>query len=326
MRAPMRVLVTGSGGFLGAHVADRFARAGWTVLAAGRKNGGDWRLARLGVAAEPVRLDLTAPGEEIAAAVADARPDLIVHCAAYGVDYRFQDVAASARTNLEGTLHLVRAAAQAKAGRVIHVGSCYEYGPSDRPIGEDALPAPRSLYGITKAAATLAALGTAASRGLALAVVRPFGMYGPLENDTKFVPMILRACRDGRRTELTAGGQLRDYVYVGDVAEACLRLAEMADFPAGEIVNLGSGAPITIRALGEAAAAAVGHGGDALVWGALPYRPDEAMSIVADAAKAAARLGWQASTPLDEGMRRVLAFLDPPETLPENFGVLLCAT
>ncbi|PWC73985.1 NAD(P)-dependent oxidoreductase [Azospirillum sp. TSH64] len=322
----MRVLVTGSGGFLGAHVADRFARAGWTVLAAGRKGGGDWRLARLGVAAEPVRLDLTASGEEIAAAVANARPDLIVHCAAYGVDYRFQDVAASVRTNLEGTLHLVRAAAQAKAGRVIHVGTCYEYGPSDRPISEDALPAPRSLYGITKAAATLAALGTAASRGLALAVVRPFGMYGPLENDTKFVPMILRACRDGRRTELTAGGQLRDYVYVGDVAEACLRLAETADFPAGEIVNLGSGAPITIRALGEAAAAAVGHGGDSLVWGALPYRPDEAMSIVADAAKAAARLGWRASTPLDEGMRRVLAFLNPPETLPENFGVLPCAT
>lgn len=326
MRGPMRVLVTGSGGFLGAHVAHRFAarfgHAGWTVLAAGREGSGNWRLARLGVAAEPVRLDLTASGEEIAAAVADARPDLIVHCAAYGVDYRFQDVAASTRTNLEGTLHLVRAAAQARVGRFVHVGTCYEYGPSDHPIGEDALPAPRSLYGITKAAATLAALGTAASHGLALAVVRPFGMYGPLENDTKFVPMILRACRDGRRTELTAGGQLRDYVYVGDVAEACLRLAGLADFPAGEIVNLGSGAPITIRALGEAAARAVGQGGDALVWGALPYRPDEVMSIVADAGKAAALFGWRASTPLDEGMRQTLAFLDPPEKL----GVLPCAT
>lgn len=322
MRVPMRVLVTGSGGFLGAHVAARFDQAGWTVLAAGREGSDSWRLARLGVAAEPVRLDLTASGEEIAAAVAGARPDLIVHCAAYGVDYRFQDVAASARTNLEGTLHLVRAAAQAKVGRIVHVGTCYEYGPSDRPIAEDAPPAPRSLYGITKAAATLAALGTAASHGLALAVVRPFGMYGPLENDTKFVPMILRACRDGRRTELTAGGQLRDYVYVGDVAEACLRLAELADFPAGEIVNLGSGAPITIRALGEAAAGAVGHGSDALVWGALPYRSDEVMSIVADAGKAAARLGWRASTPLDQGMQRTLTFLDPPEKL----GVLPCAT
>ncbi|MFX5085079.1 NAD-dependent epimerase/dehydratase family protein, partial [Acinetobacter baumannii] len=86
----MRVLVTGSAGFLGAHVAARFGHAGWTVLAAGREGSDGWRLARLGVAAEPVRLDLTASGEEIAAAVAGARPDLIVHCAAYGVDYRFQ--------------------------------------------------------------------------------------------------------------------------------------------------------------------------------------------------------------------------------------------
>lgn len=305
-----RVLVTGASGFLGAHVADLLARAGWDVLAGGRAGSVFWRLEQLGTPVRRIALDLDDEAETMTAAVRGAAPDVLIHCAAYGVDYRLQEVGRAVRANVEGTIHLVRAAAAAGTGRIVHVGTCYEYGPADRPIGEDAVLAPRSLYGITKAGGALAALGTAATLGAALAVVRPFGMYGPLENATKLVPSLLRACRDGARMELTAGGQRRDYTFVRDIAEACRRLAETASFPAGEVFNLGSGAPVTLRQLGEAAAAVVGHGGDGLLWGALPYRPDEVMNIVADTGKAASLLGWRATTTLADGLAATLAALD----------------
>ncbi len=303
-----RLLITGAAGFLGANIASAASQRGWTVLAGNRSKSDLQRLTALAPAAEPTSFDIAQSSDALSMLLAELRPDAIIHSAAYGVDYRQQDMEAAVAVNILATLRLVEAAAAAGVKRFIQVGTAYEYGSSPTPLSETSPLNPTSLYGATKAAATVTALERAAARGLPLAVVRPFGMYGRLEGGHKLVPLMIRSCLDGRPLELTPGNQLRDYTFVGDIAEACLDLAATDDFPAGSVFNLGSGAPVTLRALGEAVAAVVGRGGNSLIWGAKAYRPDEVMVIAADVAFTRERLGWRAQTSLESGLRKTLEF------------------
>jgi len=139
-----------------------------------------------------------------------------------------------------------------------------------------------------------------------IAVVRPFSMYGPLEGSHKFVPLVMEASRTGRPVELSPGNQERDYLYVGDVVDACLTLATSDIFPSGEIFNVCSGNSVTLRALATAAVEAAGGDISVLRWGAKPYRPAESMRVVGDASKLTSAIGWRATTLLAEGMKHTV--------------------
>jgi nucleoside-diphosphate-sugar epimerase len=119
--------------------------------------------------------------------------------------------------------------------------------------------------------------------------------------------MVMSASRTGRTVDLTPGEQQRDYLYVGDVVTACLKLAVATPFPAGEIFNICSGRGIGLRALANAAVAAAGGDPTMLRWEAKPYRPAESMRVVGDPAKVTAAIGWHAITSLDAGMAMTAA-------------------
>jgi nucleoside-diphosphate-sugar epimerase len=235
---------------------------------------------------------------------------MVIHCAAYGVDYRQQDYQVAIQTNVAGTALLVEAAARVWVERFIHVGTCYEYGDYPYPVSEDTCLRPRSAYGATKAAGTLVALERAAALGLPLVVVRPFTMYGPFEGEHKLVPQIVTACRKREPLNLTAGEQVRDFVFVEDIVEDCLRLAEVADFPAGEILNLGTGQAMTIHSFGKAIAEVMGQDVALLRWGLRPYRQDEIMHIVADRTKAINILRWATNTSHADGIQKTVTTLE----------------
>lgn len=301
------VLVTGATGFLGAQVATNFARAGWRVFA-GRRAGADpWRLA--GVDGPIlIDLDLETP-ETVRPALERARPVAVVHCAAYGVDYAEQDALRAEAVNVAGTLRLVEAAKDAGVGRFVHVGTAYEFGPAPSPVSETAPFRPQALYGVTKAEGARRATLRARDLGLAFAVVRPFTMYGPNERSSKLVPSLIGACLGGRRMKLTPGEQRRDYVFVGDVADAIRRLLALERFPGDEAFNIGAGRPISLRDLAETIRRCLG-GGEIFGWGELPYRKDEIMELWADATKLESLIGRVARTPLEDGIRLTAAAID----------------
>jgi nucleoside-diphosphate-sugar epimerase len=272
------LLITGASGFLGAHVAAGVAARGWDVL--------------------------DSDADALAAALDGV--DAVVHCAAYGVDYRQSDFHIALALNVAGSMRLAEAAAR-RGCRLVHVGTSYEYGTEDGVLAEDRRLSPTGIYGVTKAAATLAMLDHARRMAAPVAVVRPFSMYGPLEGAHKFVPMVMAASRAGRAVELTPGHQERDYLYVGDVVDACLTLAAADRFPAGEVFNICSGAGVTLRDLATAAVAAAGGDPAVLRWGAKDYRPAESMKVVGDPARLAAAIGWRATTSLADGMKRTAA-------------------
>jgi nucleoside-diphosphate-sugar epimerase len=310
----MKVLVTGATGFFGSHIVRILAARGHRPIALHRAGSNLDRLKRLAAGADSFRravADIRIDGD-IARVLDDIRPDAVVHAAAYGVDYREQDLEEAVATNVTATGRLVAAARRSGVRRFLHVGTCFEYGNHDGPLGEASALRPNSLYGSTKAGGSLLALALAGAGpgDLDLCVVRPFGMYGPLEGGHKFVPQVLTAARRGMPMECSPGGQERDYSYVGDIAEACGRLLTLDRFPAGQAVNLASGRTITMRRLAETAAAVAGSSGGFLNWGAHPYRPGETMRIEADTAKARSLLGDLPGTSLADGLRETLAWED----------------
>jgi len=300
------ILVTGASGFLGSHVVRELVNDGVRVAVAVRPSAKLWRLEAMSVSpARWSRIDFDlADDTSINAAFATAQPTTIIHCAAYGVGYGEQDLSLAVRNNVIGVARMIEAAADAKVARFVHIGTCYEYGSHADPISESATLRPRGIYGTTKASGSLVALDRAASLGVNLAVLRPFGMYGPFEEHTKVVPQMLNASRTKTRLPMTLGAQVRDYTFVGDIATVIYAVAKGDHFRPGGIFNVGSGAPITLRQLGVATEATIGTSGY-LDWGAREYRKDEMMSLVADTSAIHLATGWSPTTSLQFGLRQV---------------------
>lgn len=291
--------VTGANGFLGSHIVRSAVAQGLLVLATGRTAQPHARLAPLQGKFQYAPFDIDDPAEHLDAVLGQTRA--IVHCAAYGVDARQSDLAEALRINVLGSLAVQAAAARAEA-RFIHIGTSYEYGPSPAVQDESFCPAPRGIYGVSKAAATMALLDRAASSGCKTLILRPFGMYGPDEGVHKLTPLVMRSMLLNIPLDLTAGEQIRDYVYVGDVAQACMVAARIEKFPNGRIINLASGMPVRLRDFVQAAACAVRGDMNLLRWGARPYRPHEVMATQGTYALARHLLDWQPQTSLHAGM------------------------
>jgi len=208
----MRVLVTGAGGFLGSHVAERLLGAGHAVRALVRPtNVPRWLEAR-GV--ELCVGDLTDPGSrETACRGCDA----VVHAAALVTEVAVGDEA-YCEVNVRASEELARAAARAGARRFVFVGSTAVHRPNTgRPLDERTPLDGEGVYGRSKAEAERR-LGCVVSDGaLDLVVVRPSRIYGPRDSS------LLRVFRAIDRRRFFLVGPCRaevDFVYVGDVVSA----------------------------------------------------------------------------------------------------------
>ncbi len=273
----MRILVTGASGFLGAQLARLLVAAGHNVIAGCRRPKAAWRLGDLDLVPQP--LDVT-DETSVRTLFAASQPETVIHCAASGVAWNRQDPAQLYAVNVEGTERVLRALAVG-GGRFVQVGSCFEYGHADHDLRESDPLRPKSVYGVSKAAASRLALCLGEYLGVATLVVRPFGLWGEREDADRLAPAVVLASVQRKPLELTPGEQVRDYTHVEDAARIIVRLATCADFAAGKVFNLASGQPQSLADFARRLARVLG-GVDLLHFGARPYRKGEMMRLVAD--------------------------------------------
>jgi len=282
----MRALVTGAAGFIGSHVVRALVARGVKVVASDRP-GATWSsLPGSPAPAAREEADLGANAGAVALA-SRHRPDLLVHLAWYA---RPQDYLTS-RENLrsvEATNRLVAAALDRGCRRIVGVGTCLEYGASDRPSLETDSAAPDELYSVCKHAARLVAERLTAVGGASFAWARVFHLHGPGEDPRRLVPMVAGKLRRGEPVNLSPGDQVRDYLRVEDVADA---IAAVAVSDAAGTVNVCSGAPCSLRQFLLAVGKAVGRP-ELLRFGAIPYRPGERMCIAGEPAVLRG-IGWR---------------------------------
>ncbi|MFN7973399.1 MAG: NAD-dependent epimerase/dehydratase family protein [Acidobacteriota bacterium] len=292
-----RVLVTGATGFLGSHLTRRLSELGADVRAWA---GSRAHLVRLeGVRARIEDVDLR-DARRVSEACRDAAPEVVFHLAAYGVQSREGDLGQAIAVNVQGTHHLLDAIGSTACRRVVQTGTWAEYAASERPLREEDPLAPVGPYATTKAMATLLACEMASRARWDLVVLRPFSVYGPREDDGKFVPTVIDACLRGDAPRLTSCRQVRDYVYVADVVDAYVAASDaMIENPC--VVNVASGQGIALRDLALAIARHVG--GSTISFGAIPDRPREIPHVRADIGRARGLLSWTPRHGLDEGIR-----------------------
>lgn len=298
-----RLLVTGASGFVGAAVVRVALERGYAVTAVVGPRSDLARLETVRREIEIARVDIT-DGQALAGVVAVARPVACVHLAASGAVVREDDLATLIATNATAPAVLAEALADAGARRLVTAGSSSEYGTQPGAMDEAAVARPDDFYGVAKLAGGLLARIAGARHGLETVHMRLFSVYGPGEDPRRLVPSLIDALLTGRPLALTPGGQVRDFVYVDDVAAALLEAVRRPDL-GGHTLNVGTGVQTSVRELGAIVAGQLG-GEHLLRFGQLPYRPDERFSWRASTELAARILGWRARTTLPEGIARTI--------------------
>ena len=242
-------------------------------------------------------------------AIENASPEIVVNLAAGGVSPNERQPDNLTAGNAGFLERLLRACAKKPPRLFLHAGSWSEYGPADEDtlITEDHPVTPVSDYGRAKAAATHLGSTLAPELGVPMVTLRLFHVFGIGERETRLIPSLMKGLDAGLPVDLTPGGQVRDFIYVDDVAEAFRAAWDAAEIEPYQVFNVCSGSPVTVRTVAEKVADAMQKPRDLLNFGALPKRDDEDPWVVGDNAKFAGAAGWRPGLTLDEGIRRMAA-------------------
>ena len=318
-----RVLVTGGAGFIGSHVADRFLAAGNRVVVIDNLSSG--KRDNVPAAAEFHQLDIGSA--EAAHLVRDGAFDVVAHLAAQ-IDVRrsVEDPIFDARVNILGTLNLaeaVRTSPNARRTRIVFASTGGAlYGDFVTPPSPERSPKdPDSPYGISKLSVEHYLAYYSRVHGLNTVVLRFGNVYGPRQDphgEAGVVAIFCRRLLDGRPLTVYGDGtQTRDYIYVGDVADAFITAAGAA-LPAPQRLdtrafNVGTGVETSVIELTELLKQAARRDGRVEF---APKRPGELARSVLAPEKAAEQLGWRAATSLDRGLAETYAWFATQRTGP----------
>ena len=301
-----KIFITGATGFIGSHLLRRLVKERCEVHISIRENSSLWRIEDIKDDCICHTINLT-DFEGAKCLIGKIKPDIIFHLAAYGVDYRQQNIYQAVNININATVNLFESFIRNKGFRFVYTGTSLEYGHKCKPISEHDLPNPAGIYGITKSAsAQLLLFMTKQMRYGNLVILRLFGVFGELEGNHKFFPQIIAKLSRGLPVPMTGGEQVRDYIYADDLIDAYIMAAVVPLKNMVEIINIGSGKRILLEEIALNIAKQLGANENLLQFGALLYRHDEIMYSVANIEKAKNLLGWESKTPLEKGIGNMI--------------------
>lgn len=293
----MRVLITGGAGFIGSNLADCLLARGDQVLvldnyATGRRDN---------LTPQP---NLTcvegtiADADVVRRAFADFRPDHVVHAAASYKDPNNWEE--DARTNVTGTVNVVRAAVEQRVGRFIYFQTalCYGGNPLEQPITLAHPIRPESSYAISKTGGEQ----YIALSGLEFLSFRLANAYGP-RNLSGPLPTFYQRLTTGKRCFVM--NTRRDFIYINDLLQVVIKALDGAGSKG--YYHISSGSDYGIRELFDETVAALGITLQEEVE-TRERAPDDVFSILLDPTKTEQDFSWRVSTPLAEGVARTIAY------------------
>lgn len=304
---PRHVLVTGGAGYIGSHIANRLRRSGHEVTVLDNLSNGARAALEEGVNfMEADILDERAL-EQI---FAEARPDLVIHCAALSdVEDSVIQPDAYFTTNTEGTRRLLEACARHGVNRFIFSSTAAVYGNSGaEPVTETAPCRPLHPYGESKLRAeALIADHAAARSGFRFMILRYFNVVGAAADgrnglrspSSALFPKAISAILSGQKNFTIHGDDhptpdgtcVRDFIHVEDLVDAhLLGLAHLDAANASLTLNCGYGHGHSILAVLEHLRTLSGHEFD-IIFG--PRRANDPSVSVADSRELQNRLGWR---------------------------------
>jgi UDP-glucose 4-epimerase len=291
----MKVLITGGGGFIGSHLADRLLEDGHEVLSIDNYETG--RRDNLGERDGLRIVEGSITGDELDRAFTVFGPDHVVHAAA---SYKDPDAwGEDVLTNALGTANVVRAAKAAGVNRLVYFQTalCYGTKPLEQPITLDHPVRPDSSYAISKTAGEqYIALG-----GLDFVSFRLANVYGP-RNVSGPLPTFYQRLTEGKPCFVM--DTRRDFIFVDDLVEVVMQA--LGGTGSG-IYHVSTGTDFSIKELFDATIAALGIELDEEVE-VRPRAAGDAPSILLDPSRIRQDFGWQATTPLTDGVAQAIDY------------------
>ena len=312
-----KVLVTGAGGFIGSHLAERLVELGAHTRALVRYNSaGSWgwldsspRRGELDVVLGDVR-DI----ESLRKSMRDV--EVVFHLAALiAIPYSYEAPRSYLHTNVEGTLNVLQAARELGTSRIVHTSTSEVYGTALYvPIDEGHPLQGQSPYSASKIAADKMAEAFYRSFAVPVVTVRPFNTFGPRQSARAVIPTIITQALTQPEVKLGSLTPLRDFNFVADTVDGFVRCAE-TDAALGRVVNIGSGREVTVREVVDLVVKLLGR--DIVVaTDAIRIRPEksEVDRLCANNQLASELVGWKPQTTLETGLSRTI------EWLSQNLG------
>src|SRR5881275_1481847 len=245
-----------------------------------------------------------------------------LHQACRGVDYVFHEAAipsvpksvldplGSNRANVDGTVHLLIAAKDAKVKRVVYAASSSAYGDTPTlPKREDMSPNPISPYAVAKLASEYYMTSFYRCYGLETVCLRYFNIFGPRQDPgspysgvlAKFITQMLAG---EEPTILGDGKQSRDFTYIDNTVEANLLAAQApASQAAGQVFNVATGTRVDLNETFQTLKKIIGFKGE------VSYGPERAGDVkhsLADLSRTEKHLGYKPKINFEEGLRRTV--------------------
>ncbi len=246
--------------------------------------------------------------DKVLQAIKTIKPNVIFHLAAVGIKPGEHDLHQLFNVNFHGTVNLLHACKQVGFECFINTGTASEYGNKEHPLEESMMLAPEDDYSISKAATTLYCQKEAIRNNLPIYTVRPFCLYGDFEAPHRLVPSVIRGALANEPIKLSSPALVRDFIYVKDVANLYLTLADKRPTE-DHIFNVGTGKQHTVGDVVATIEKIVDKKLD-LRWNTLPPRPWEFKNWQANVERTKNILGWQAKYSLEEGLRQTIKWYE----------------
>jgi len=230
--------------------------------------------------------------------------EYIINCSGY-IDHRnFSNGGREIfNSHLISLQNLTNIASNLKVKAFIQIGSSDEYGKIKSPIKESTRETPTTPYGLGKLASTHLLQQHFREGLLNTVIVRPFLVFGELQNKNRFLPYLIDNCIKNKRFKVTKGEQIRDYLYIKDFIDGIVKCLNN-EKAYGEIINIASGKPISIKEVILMVNEIIAKGEP--IFGGINYREGESMELYANIDKAKEILNWEPKYNFKSCLKKVI--------------------
>ena len=291
-----RILIIGGTGFLGYHIAKKCLKLSWDVVIVSlRKHKVKKKIKKI----RYIQLDTSKRRFDI---LKKFNFDYVINSSGY-VEHK--NIRRIKKGHYLSVKNLYTFFKSRNIKSFIQIGSSAEYGNTKMPHKETFNCKPLGIYGKYKLKATKFLISKFKNNSFPVTVLRLYQLYGPNQDENRFVPILISSCVKRKNFFTSSGTQKRDFLYVSDAVEAIIK-SLISKNSKGKIINIGYGKSIMLKKVMQIVKQKTGFFEP--VYGKIKLRTDEKKDIYPDISVARKVLNWKPNVSLESGILKTVNY------------------